>query len=125
MASTCSLHCTSLSIRSLPCRAINIIREYCCPLTRPDWRKLRKMTNYNLFHCITNDNIPYRLLNIINTNMQTSDWFCMFTFIELWGANNASIRYGIPTGELIRINGLNYAVNNYVNMNEQIRKIRN
>ena len=120
MESTRMLPCSAL-----PCRAVKLIREYSRPVTRPDWRKLRKMTNYHLFHCITNDNIPYRLLNIINTNMQTSDWFCMFTFIELWGPNNASIRYGIPTGELIRINGLIYAVNNYVNMNEQIRKIRN
>ncbi len=106
-----------------PSHILKMIRDYCCPVTRPDWRTFRKMTNYNLFYCITNDNIPYRLLNIININMQTSEWYCMYAFIELWGPTNASIRFGIPLHKLVQINGMNQAINYYINMNEHIRRV--
>ena len=108
----------------LPSNALRLIREYSKPLTRPDWRLLHKLSNYQLLFCITNDNISTRLLNIINRNMQSSDWFCMFSFIELWGPTYASIQYEIPNKELMQINGLLYAVNNYVSMNERIRRLR-
>jgi hypothetical protein len=113
-----------LSIYSLPSHVLKIIREYSSPVTRPNWRTLHKMTNYNLFYCITNDNIPYRLLNLINTNMQTSDWYCMYAFIELWGPTHASIRFSIPINVLMHINGIIHAVNYYVNFNEAIRRLR-
>ena len=108
----------------LPSHILKLIREYSCPLTRSDWRTLHKMTNYNLLDCISYDSIPYRLLNIIHINMQTSDWFCMYSFIELWGPTNAGIRYGIPTKELMQINGFNHAINTNTTMNELIRELR-
>ena len=114
----------ALPSHALPSHALRLIREYSKPLTRPDWRSLHRISNYHLLFCITNDNISTRLLNIINRNMQSSDWFCMFSFIELWGLTNASIRYGIPNKELMQINGIIYAVNNYVSMNEHIRRLR-
>jgi hypothetical protein len=112
------------TVLCLPSHILKLIREYSCPLTRPDWRTLHKLTNYNLFHCISYDTIPYRLLNTIHINIQTSDWFCMYSFIELWGPTNASIKYGIPKKELIQINGFNHAINSYVTMNELIRELR-
>jgi hypothetical protein len=48
----------------------------------------------------------------------------MYSYIELWGVTNAGIRYGIPTKELMKINGLIYAAHNYEFMNEQIRRLR-
>uniref|UniRef100_A0A6C0JPC4 Uncharacterized protein n=1 Tax=viral metagenome TaxID=1070528 RepID=A0A6C0JPC4_9ZZZZ len=106
-----------------PSHILKIIREYSRPLTLPNWRTLHKFTNYRLFYCITNDNIPYRLLNIINTNMQTSEWYCMYAFVELWGPNYASIRFGIPVNKLVQINGMNQAINYYINLNQQIRRV--
>jgi len=113
------------TVLCLPSHILKLIREYSCSLTRPDWRTLHKMTNYNLLDCISYDSIPYRLLNIIHINMQTSDWFCMYSFIELWGPTNAGIRYGIPTKELMQINGLNHAAMQHKNMNELIYELRN
>ena len=55
--------------------------------------------------------------------MQTSDWYCMYAFIELWGPTYASIRFGIPVNKLVQINGMNQAINYYVNLNEQIRRV--
>ncbi len=112
------------SHQALPSNAVRLIREYSKPLTRPEWRSLHRISNYQLLFCITNDNISTRLLNIINRNMQSSDWFCMFSFIELWGLTHASIRYGVPYHELIQMNGIIYAVNNYVIMNDNIRRLR-
>jgi hypothetical protein len=108
----------------LPFNILNLIREYSRPITNPNWRTLHKMTNYNLFYCISYDNIPTTLLNLINTNMNTSEWFCIYAFIELWGPTNASIRYGIPLKELMQINGIVHAINEYVNMNERIKRLR-
>jgi len=109
---------------ALPHNVLCLIREYSRPLTRTDWRTLHRLSNYNLFYCISNDNIPNRLLTIININMQSSLWFCMYTFIELWGPHHAGIGFNIPTKELIQINGLINAVHNYEYMNEQIRRLR-
>lgn len=110
--------------QALPLRALNIIREYAKPVTRPNWRSLHKLTNYHLFYCITNDNIPTNLLNVVYINMNSNEWFCMYSFIELWGATNASIRYGIPTKEILQINGMVHALNEHNHMNEQIRRLR-
>jgi hypothetical protein len=112
------------TILILPSHILKLIREYSCPLTRSDWRRLHKLTNYIFLDCISYDNIPYRLLNTIHINMQTSDWFCMYSFIELWGLTNASIKYGIPIKELIQINGFNHAINTNTTMNELIRELR-
>jgi len=110
--------------QALPLRVLHIIHEYSKPITRANWRSLHKLTNYHLFHCITNDNIPTTLLNVVYINMNSSEWFCMYSFIELWGPTNASIRYGIPTKELLQINGMVNAVNEHNHMNEQIKRLR-
>ena len=104
----------------LPSNAICLIREYFKHVTRPNWRSLHIMTNYHLFYCITNDNIPTTLLNIVYINMNTNKWFCMYSFIKLWGPINASIRYGIPTKEILQINGMVNALNEHNHMNKTI-----
>ena len=109
---------------ALPHNVLCLIREYSKPLTRPDWRTLHHLSNYQLLYCITNDKIPMPLLDTIYINMRSSLWFCMYAYIELWGVTNAGIRYGMPAKELMQINGLIYAAHNYEFMNEQIRSLR-
>ena len=66
----------AVSIYAFPSHILKIIREYSSPITRSNWRNIHKITNYNFFYCITNDNIPYRLLTLININMQKSINWC-------------------------------------------------
>ena len=40
-------------MESLPARALRIINEYSKPMTRPDWRKCKRMTQKILFKELT------------------------------------------------------------------------
>jgi hypothetical protein len=100
---------------TLPSRALLLIREYSKPLTRPDWRTLHKISNYDLFYHISHSD--YNATDIIMSNIRETDWYKMYLFIEVWGIEMAAMRYNIPVGDLININGMRYAVlhNNIMN----------
>ena len=114
-ALNCALPSYTLPSRALPSRALALIREYSKPLTRPDWRTLHKISNYDLFYYISHSN--YTVSDIIMSNIRETLWYQMYLFIEVWGIEMAAMRYNIPVGDLININGMRYAVlhNNVMN----------
>ena len=45
----------------LPDCVVQIIREYSRPVTRPDWRKLRRMNEYSFHHNLVS---TYNIMNL-------------------------------------------------------------
>ena len=91
----------------LPSRAVGLIREYSKPLTRHDWRTLRKMTNYNLYSIIANvieRNVD--LVMIIQKNMSEGLWYQLISFMQVWGLENTSACYNISQEELLKMDGM-------------------
>ena len=109
-----SLSCRSLPCRSLPCRAITLIREYSRPLTRPDWRKLHKLSNYDLYTIInkvTMSNV--NLVIILQHHMIDTIWYKLFCFVRILGLVDASIFCNIPQEELLKMYGIQEAISQY------------
>lgn len=94
----------------LPSRPLSLIREYSKPLTRHDWRTLRKITNYNLYSIIANvieRNVD--LVMIMQKNMSESLWYQLFSFMQVWGLENTSACYNVSHKELLKMDGMREA----------------
>ena len=55
-----------LPCRALPCRALQLIREYSKPITRPDWHTFPRITKNIFFY--DSDNLNEGLYNIVRKN---------------------------------------------------------
>ena len=101
-------------IKILPLRVLTLINEYSKPVTRADWRKLHKMKNYNLFKsinlCITQNKMNNKLAFIVRNNMKNSVWWHMYDYIETWGLLNATRYFHLSQDDIIRIDGMVYAI---------------
>jgi hypothetical protein len=98
---------------ALPYRALYLIREFSKPLTRPDWRSLHKLTNYELFYYISHTTIYYDVCNTLMYNIRETPWYCMYLYVEVWGIEKAAIKYNTSTYDLLQINGMYYALINH------------
>ena len=96
--------------RSLPLRILNLIREYSKPLTRPDWRTLHKLSNYDLFYYISHSKIYYDVCTTLIYNIRETPWYCMYLYVEVWGIEKAAIKYNTSIYALLQINGIQYAL---------------
>lgn len=85
-------------------------RAYSKPLTRPDWRRLRKMSNYKLYSIIKNVNMTNSLVMIIQTNMKNSIWYELFCFVQIFGLKKTCICHTISTEELLKMEGIQEAI---------------
>ena len=98
----------------LPSNVIRLISEYSKPVTRADWRKLHKMKNYDLFKsiniAITQNKMNNKLAYIVRNNMKNSVWWHMYDYIETWGLRNATRYFNLSKEEIIRIDGMVYAI---------------
>ena len=110
----------ALPTRALPSRALLLISEYSKPLTRPNWRTLHKIYNYDLFYHISHSD--YKVKDIIMSNIRETDWYQMYLFIEVWGIETAAMRYNMPTYDLININGMRYALIQHNIMNDELNR---
>ena len=73
---------------SLPVRALRIINEYSKPMTRPDWRKCKRMTQKILFKELTalTNNIKSFRINIFDKvlfNMRQTIFYKDFMMYKL------------------------------------------
>ena len=99
---------------SLPCRAIILIRDYSRPLTRPDWRRLHKLSNYDLYTIIKNVSMRnVNLVIIIQHSMIDTLWYKLFCFVRILGLVEASISCNISQEELLKIDGIREAISQY------------
>jgi hypothetical protein len=98
----------------LPSNVLRLIREYSKPITRADWRTLRKMTNYKLYNIIMNViRKKVNLVLIFQKNIKDTLWYNLYTFTQCWGIEKTSTYYNMSQDELLKIDGINDAIKNY------------
>ncbi len=98
----------------LPSRAITLIREYSKPLTRPDWRRIKKLSNYDLYTIIKNVTMSnVNLVLIIQRSMIHTLWYKLFGFIRIMGLEKTCVCHNILKEELMKIVGINEAIAQY------------
>lgn len=69
---------------ALPIRAINLIREYSKPLTRPNWRKsLPIVTTFRLYLTISPP--TSELHYIVLRNIKDTKWYKMYYYVHQYG----------------------------------------
>ncbi len=94
----------------LPSRPLLLIREYSKPLTRPDWRSIRRISAFDIYHYVyVSLRIQTPLMEIIFYNMQYTNWYNMYCNVQIIGLQKTSIKYNIPVEELLRIKGMREA----------------
>ena len=92
----------------LPSRALQLIHDFSKPLTRHDWRNIRRISAFDIYlHVYCRTQTP--LMELIFYNMQYTNWYNMYSTIKLIGLRNASIKYNIPIRELLHIRGMSEA----------------
>ena len=79
---------------SLPCRALQIIREYAKPLTRPDWRNSKPIiTTYRMYLHITRKILDYSDQSSSDIHLrilwkiQDTDWYHAYGYVRCHGLN--------------------------------------
>ena len=109
----------------LPSNVLRHISEYSKPVSRPDWRTLRKMTDYKLYSIIMNViKKKVNLVLILQTNMKDSLWYNLYSFTRCWGIEGTSSHYNMSEDELLKIDGIIEAIEINTNRMEQIRMKR-
>ncbi len=102
----------------LPINVLHMISEYSKPLTRPDWRTIKKMTQYRLFLDIQNNIYKKRLYYNAYKSMETTDWFYTLNYISRLGIESyihKHIQYNDNLiSELLRMEGIRHAQKVYI-----------
>jgi hypothetical protein len=100
-----------LPLHVLPLHVLRLISEYSKPVTRADWRTLRKMTNYKLYKISMNViRTKVNLVLIFQKNIQDTLWYKLYTFTQCWGIENTSKYFNISEYELLKIDGITEAI---------------
>ena len=109
----------------LPSNVLRHISEYSKPVSRPNWRTLRKMTDYKLYSIITNViRKQVNLVLIFQKNMKDTLWYNLYSFTQCWGIEGTSSHYNMSEDELLKIDGIIEAIEINKNRMEQIRMKR-
>jgi len=105
-----------LFIHILPINVIRIIKEYSKPLTRPDWRTIRNLTQYCLFLDIKNDIYKKSLYFNVYKSMETTEWFYTLNYISRFGIESYINIHKKNNGisELLKIEGIRHAQKVYI-----------
>jgi hypothetical protein len=82
--------------RSLPVRALSLIREYSKPLTRPDWRKYKSAISQYIIYVVVlyNDNKYTGLKSIIYRNIIKTEWYYVYSYIRDFGIDQYYYYFG-------------------------------
>uniref|UniRef100_A0A6C0JKJ1 Uncharacterized protein n=1 Tax=viral metagenome TaxID=1070528 RepID=A0A6C0JKJ1_9ZZZZ len=95
----------------LPSNVLRLISEYSKPLTRPNWRTLRKMTSYKLYNISMNViRKKVNLVLIFQENIKDTLWYKLYGFTQCWGIEQTSRNYEISVYELLKIDGIAEAI---------------
>ena len=96
---------------ALPSRAVNLIREYSRPLSRPDWRTIQRLTTFDLYSHVYCHLRPQTLLmKRIFYNILDTKWYNIYSVIKLFGIKMASEQYKMTCQEILLIKGMSGAV---------------
>ena len=126
MSLTRALACRALACRALPSRAVALISEYSKPLTRPDWRTLRRLSIHMLYEELIDmrydgANVTKRLLILILRNVTNTEWFFMYNTIRNNGLDTYYMlyfyKYGVNYENTINIrdiDGIQFAIQSHL-----------
>ena len=105
-----------LPIHILPINALRLIKEYSKPVTRPDWRTIRHLTQYHLFLNIKNDIYTKSLYYNAYKSMETTDWFYVLNYISRFGIESYIHKHKKTDdiSELLKIEGILHAQKVYI-----------
>jgi hypothetical protein len=100
----------------LPSRALCIISEYSRPITRPDWRQSKPIiTTFQLYqYVLENQTKLSPLLYKLFMNIYQTWWFCLYASIRNYGIDDIYQKYDISHEDLMKIDGVQYALNIYL-----------
>ena len=119
------LHLHVLHLHVLPLNVLRLISEYSKPVTRADWRTLRKMTTYKLYNISMNViRKKVNLVLIFQKNIQDTFWYKLYGFTQCWGIEQTSREYNISQDELLKIDGIAEAIKIYEYRSNIIRMKR-
>jgi hypothetical protein len=94
----------------LPSNVLRLIREYAQPVTRPDWRTIRKLAIFDVYlYVYCNLKLQTPLMKLIFYNIEKTTWYKMYSTIKLVGLHNASKIYNISLHKLLKIKGMKEA----------------
>jgi len=103
---------------TLPSRALQIIREYSRPLTRPDWRKSKPIiSTYRLYliikyvmyvPIITPKNL---LHSMILYNIGETEWYYAYVYIKFYGLNIYMHEY--TDHNMLKADGIEDAISHF------------
>jgi hypothetical protein len=106
-----------LPINLLPIVALNLIREYSKPVTRPDWRTFDRIMSIENFMF----NIQYNfcvfhspLYSLVLQNMYSSEFYISYQHIYNWGIDSYINVYGGNKKVLLSNKLLNHQQNLYL-----------
>ena len=97
-------------MKMLPSNALRLIREYSKPVTRPDWRTLRKLAIHDIYvHVYCSLKVQTPLMELIFLNIEKTTWYKMYSTIKLVGLHKASIKYNMSITKLLKVKGMSQA----------------
>ena len=97
-------------MKNLPSNALRLISEYSKPVTRPDWRTIRKLAIFDIYlyvYCSLKIQTP--LMKLIFLNIEKTAWYKMYSTIKLYGLHKACIKYNMSLYKMLKIKGMNQA----------------
>jgi hypothetical protein len=102
----------------LPERALSIINEYSRSLTRPDWRQSKPIiTTFQLYkHILENQTKLAPLLYKLFLNIYQTQWFTIYALVRSHGTKDIYQQYDISHEALMKIDGVQYALDNYLDV---------
>ena len=109
----------------LPINVLLLIHEYSKPLTRPDWRTIKIMTQYRMFLDIQHNIYKKLLFYNVYKSMETTEWFYILNYISRLGIESYIHKHKYYNdnliSELIKMEGVRHAQKLYI---ESLYKIK-
>ena len=102
----------------LPTRVLHIINEYSKPITRPDWRTIKKLSQYRLFLDISHNVYKKRIFYNAYKSMESTDWFYKLNYISRLGIESYIHAHSQDNDnlitELLQMEGIRHAQKIYI-----------
>jgi hypothetical protein len=91
-------------------RILKLISEFSKPLTRPDWKTLHLLTNYQYFREIYKIRITKKLYKYV-LNCRNAEWFNQWKLVARFGIDSYCNVYKYDSVELLKRVDIHYANN--------------
>jgi hypothetical protein len=107
-----------LSINVFPKHILHLISEYSKPVTRPDWRTIKILTQYRMFLDISNNIYKKQIFYNVYKSMESTDWFYKLNYISRLGIESYIHKHKTYNDnlitELLQTEGIRHAQKLYI-----------